>query len=818
MDGLLEAGNLVLGNVLRIKSVNSDMFHALGGLTGALAVMLEFVERRLQEENPLDEVMMKQLNGTLANIGRKLDDFHRMYSREFCGVPYARWWVVSAPAFGLGSKRILTKLHRLEADLSGDLALIDLQIQSNQAMALFHMSGGNFLNKFRDAAAKSFWTSSFGTEPRAAVAEFADALAQALAGPPGAHKSRACAYAASCVSTAGSVDALVFNETLLGAGVAEWVGGVRGVHTTVVNASAGEVTCMAHHRGHLVTGSTDRVAKVFHLRPDSAPLLKAVLVGHTGAINDVSCEGGLVATASADGSVKVWRIMDGTLLRTIEHDAAVEAVFFASAGTLVTATCSSIQNVGVYDVATGAVLTKLYGHVGGTTGVSIADGMIVTVGSDRAVRAWDIETGVQTQEIAHAHASGIERVTAQSLIATYSDTVLKVWAVNKSGAIAEVCSLNVGMKSYTDVHGMQILDGRLFVALSDYIISGRHSNSRIVVVDVRTKRVVATVRVETDEARVHPTSLCVLEGALYVGFSDGGLRWYTDFVLRGSSVAPIECGADFRDCLSGLKPLLAGSRGSFVAAKYGSRNLVFRSGLRVDLGVPVTCVHADGAAFAVGAGDSIFSVSAAGEVSDPIRVGGVVDSLFSYSGSLYAQVFSPETRYAKYRKNRVLRVTRGAAVEVATIAQDVYCLDANICEFQGKLVYPGINNNEFGVYDMVEGAALPPVKYADLATVTHIRAFEDELWTVHGAMDIAVWRLVPEEYLVLVDTIKLDAEVSDLVVRGDAFIVGYTDGTIEKHWFGDRAPGKTVIANHKSGPVALTDSLALGVEMRLSNL
>lgn len=806
MDILIQQGNLVLKNVLSIKSVNADMFHALGGLTGALAVMLEFVEKRIKEDNPLDEVMAAQIRGTLANIGAKLDDFHKMYSREVCGIPYAKLWVVAAPLVGMGSKRILTQLRRLEADLSGDIALLDLQIQSNQAMALYEIAGGHFLKKFTDADLKNFWTSNFENDQRVPAREFADALA-AETGLP----AKACAYAATSVASAGGVDALAFNRAAAGLSLEEWASSVDGLVTTLVNASAGEVTCMTHHRGHLVTGSADKVAKVFHIRPDATPLLKTVLVGHTGPINDISCEGGLVATASDDATVKVWNIMDGTLLKTVEHDAPVNAVFFSGPGTLVTATNSSTQNVAVHDLETDRVSAKLYGHVGGTAGISVLGSKVFTAGTDRAIKSWDVETGVQTQEVRHAHAHAIECVTADRLLATYADTVLKVWTMNREGGIVELCSLNVGLKSYADVHGMQIRDGRLYVAISDFVMSGRHSNSRIVVVDVRSKKVLHTIRVDGESPSVHPTSICVIGDAVYAGLSDGGIRWYRDLEEVGASSIPKHAGAVLRSSLAPGRPLLAAASGSFVAGKTGSPDLLVNGVRTATLPVPATSVHATPTKFYAGAENAVFSIARDGAVEKMCDVGGTVGSLFVRGGALYAQVFTPETRYAKYRKNKVVKVAHDGAVE--TIAQDVYSLDANICDFGGELVYPGVNDGELGVYDMEEGAALPPVKYS-MPTVTHIRSAGDELWTVHGGMDIAVWKYLPDGYLSHVRTITTDAEVADLAVSETAITIAYTDGTVEKR-ARDGGRGKT-LANHKSGPVALAGPLALGVEMRLS--
>ncbi|MFI9275670.1 helix-turn-helix domain-containing protein [Kitasatospora sp. NPDC052896] len=117
------------------------------------------------------------------------------------------------------------------------------------------------------------------------------------------------------------------------------------------------------------------------------------LLGHTGPVNAVafSPDGTLLATASSDGTLKLWTVADRRLEATLTgHGGSVKAVAFSPDGRTVVSG-SSDGTVRLWDVADRQPTVTLFGHGGVVRTVAYSpDGRtVVSGGADRTVRVWD---------------------------------------------------------------------------------------------------------------------------------------------------------------------------------------------------------------------------------------------------------------------------------------------------------------------------------------------------------------------------------------------------------------------------------------------
>jgi WD40 repeat protein len=112
-------------------------------------------------------------------------------------------------------------------------------------------------------------------------------------------------------------------------------------------------------------------------------------------------DGRRFATASYNGSVKIWDVITGQCLQTLlGHTAEVSGACFSADGQLL-ASGSTDLTVRLWDVATGKCLKVLQGHGNQIWSVAFAAGfdrlgkwangqVVVSAGLDRSIRFWDV--------------------------------------------------------------------------------------------------------------------------------------------------------------------------------------------------------------------------------------------------------------------------------------------------------------------------------------------------------------------------------------------------------------------------------------------
>ncbi len=150
-------------------------------------------------------------------------------------------------------------------------------------------------------------------------------------------------------------------------------------------------------------GQTDlREFAWYYLHRQCEPKTHA-LVGHRDTVFSVafSPDGERLATASKDGTVRVWNAATAACLRTLRgHTSEVTSVAFSPDGQSL-ASGSEDTTVRVWDVERGTLMRTLEGHNDHVQAVAYSpDGKLLASGSrDASVRLWELATGSSLQTL-----------------------------------------------------------------------------------------------------------------------------------------------------------------------------------------------------------------------------------------------------------------------------------------------------------------------------------------------------------------------------------------------------------------------------------
>ncbi len=153
-------------------------------------------------------------------------------------------------------------------------------------------------------------------------------------------------------------------------------------------------------------GSVDVSSEV--LRLGLGHVLGRELPGHRGPVWRVafSPSGELVATASVDGTLRLWDVATGTPRHELAgHAAIVEAALFTADGARVVTASGSLTEprgeVFVWDVKSGKRVRSLAGHTAPVLRLAEGPGWLASASRDKTVRLWHADTGELLHVLAH---------------------------------------------------------------------------------------------------------------------------------------------------------------------------------------------------------------------------------------------------------------------------------------------------------------------------------------------------------------------------------------------------------------------------------
>ena len=160
------------------------------------------------------------------------------------------------------------------------------------------------------------------------------------------------------------------------------------------------------------------------------PVPVFTLSGHADAVYSVafSPDGAVVASGSADKTIKLWNVSTGVEIRTLTgHSDVVYSVAFSPDGTAV-ASGSADDTVGIWDARAGTLIRTLSGHTSWVLSVAFSpDGKRLATGSDYdGVALWDLSTG-KGNRVVSGYLSQSVAFSRDGRLAMALDAGARVW-------------------------------------------------------------------------------------------------------------------------------------------------------------------------------------------------------------------------------------------------------------------------------------------------------------------------------------------------------------------------------------------------------
>lgn len=156
----------------------------------------------------------------------------------------------------------------------------------------------------------------------------------------------------------------------------------------------------------------------------------------------VSPDGGMLAEGARNGLIRLWNLVDGTLLREVKGRHLITSMAFSPDGTVLAAGTGE-EGIRLFDPSRGTIVGRLEIRYSGARNMAFSvDGKILVTQDGWGIRFWDVARRRAIKEIRNAHDGdeirGMNISSDGKLVATIAeDGAARIWDMASGQMIKE---------------------------------------------------------------------------------------------------------------------------------------------------------------------------------------------------------------------------------------------------------------------------------------------------------------------------------------------------------------------------------------------